>query len=243
MNGSTASLDSLLSGLMKSLSVLGLTRCGISVFPSLIHLMQVVKKLQGFNVGVGAQDVDQRNDGAVTSGVSATMLKDAGAKFVLVGHSERRRLFFDSDEVVARKFEQVKAVGLVPIVCVGETRREREEQRTIEVVSRQLKAVTSHVGAKGFDGAIIAYEPVWSIGSGESATPEQAEGAHAGLRESLARLDEGLSERTRILYGGSVTARNAGALFDKKNVDGALVGGASLDANSFADICRAAEES
>jgi triosephosphate isomerase len=171
------------------------------------------------------------------------MVKDAGCGFVLVGHSERRTLFADTDELVADKFEQCGRHGLVPIVCVGETLEEHRHDRTIEVVTRQLRAVTSRVGLLGFNGAIIAYEPVWAIGTGESAAPEQVEEVHAGLRKCLAVLDEGLSKRTRILYGGSVTADNAAALFEMKNVDGALVGGASLKANSFVEICKAAEES
>jgi triosephosphate isomerase len=152
-------------------------------------------------------------------------------------------LFADTDELVADKFEQCGLHELVPIVCVGETLEERRQERTIEVVTRQLRAVTSRVGLLGFDGAVIAYEPVWAIGTGESAAPEQAEEVHAGLRNCLAVLDEGLSKRTRILYGGSVTADNAVELFRMKNVDGALVGGASLKANSFVEICKAAEES
>jgi triosephosphate isomerase len=171
------------------------------------------------------------------------MVKDVGCGYALVGHSERRTLFADTDEVVADKVEQCGRQGLVPIVCVGETLKEHGEDRTIEVVTRQLRAVTSRVGLLGFDGAMIAYEPVWAIGTGESAAPAQAEEVHAGLRKCLAVLDEDLSKRTKILYGGSVTADNAAALFGMKNVDGALVGGASLKANSFVEICKAAEES
>jgi triosephosphate isomerase len=243
MNGNANSLDMLLDGVLGALSVLSLRRCSVLVFPSYVYLGQVTQKLRGSGIGVGSQDVDQRMRGAVTGGVSAAMVKDAGCRSVLVGHSERRTLFADTDEVVADKFEQCGFHGLVPIVCVGETLEERQQDRTLEVVTRQLKAVTSRVGLAGFDGAIIAYEPVWAIGTGESAVPEQAEEVHAGLRKCLAELDEDLSSRTRILYGGSVTASNAVALFGMKNVDGALVGGASLKANSFAEICKAAEES
>jgi triosephosphate isomerase len=243
MNGSAGSLDSLLESLLRELSLLALTRCSVLVFPSYVHLSQVAQKLRGSGVGVGSQDVDQRTQGAVTGGVSAAMVKDVGCRFVLVGHSERRTLFADTDELVADKFEQCGIHKLVPIICVGETLEERRQDRTIEVVTRQLRAVTSRVGLLGFDGAMIAYEPVWAIGTGESASPEQAEEVHAGLRKSLTGLDEGLSKRTRILYGGSVTADNAVALFGMENVDGALVGGASLKANSFAEICKAAEES
>ena len=243
MNGDAGSLDLLLDAVLSKLSVLALRRCSVLVFPSYVHLGQVARKLRGSSVGVGSQDVDQRTQGSVTGGVSAAMVKDAGCGFVLVGHSERRTLFADTDELVADKFEQCGRHGLVPIVCVGETLEEHRHDRTIEVVTRQLRAVTSRVGLLGFNGAIIAYEPVWAIGTGESAAPEQVEEVHAGLRKCLAVLDEGLSKRTRILYGGSVTADNAAALFGMKNVDGALVGGASLKANSFADICKAAEES
>jgi triosephosphate isomerase len=216
MNGDAGSLDVLLDALLGKLSALALRRCSVLVFPSYVYLGQAARKLQGSCVGVGSQDVDQRTQGAVTGGVSAAMVKDAGCGFVLVGHSERRTLFADTDELVADKFEQCGRHGLVPIVCVGETLEERRQERTIEVVTRQLRAVTSRVGLLGFDGAVIAYEPVW---------------------------DEGLSKRTRILYGGSVTADNAVELFRMKNVDGALVGGASLKANSFVEICKAAEES
>jgi triosephosphate isomerase (TIM) len=243
MNGDAASLDLLLDGVLNELSVLALKRCSVLVFPSYVYLDQVAQKLRGSIIGVGSQDVDQRAQGAVTGGVSAAMVKDAGCEFSLVGHSERRTLFSEPDELIADKFEQCASNGLVPIVCVGETLEERRQDRTMEVVTRQLRAVTSRVGLSGFDGAMVAYEPVWAIGTGESATPEQAEDVHAGLRKCLAELDEGLSSRTRILYGGSVTADNAVALFGKENVDGALVGGASLKANSFAEICKAAEES
>ncbi len=243
MNGDAASLDLLLDGVLGELSVLALQRCSVLVFPSYVYLSQVARKLQGSSIGIGSQDVDERMQGAVTGGVSAAMVKDAGCGFSLVGHSERRTLFAESDELVADKFEQCKLCGLVPIICVGETLEERRQDRTMEVVTRQLNAVTSRVGLEGFGGAMVAYEPVWAIGTGESATPEQAEDVHAGLRKCLAELDAGLSSRTRILYGGSVTADNAEALFGKENVDGVLVGGASLTANSFAEICKAAEES
>ena len=243
MNGNASSLALLLDDMLSELSVLALRRCSVLVFPSHVHLGQVAKKLRGSSVEVGSQDIDERTQGAVTGGVSAAMVKDAGCGFVLVGHSERRTLFAETDELVADKFEQCGFHGMVPIVCVGETLEERRQDRTMEVVTRQVRAVTSRVGLAGFDGAMIAYEPLWAIGTGESAAPEQAEEVHAGLRECVAELDEDLSSRTKILYGGSVSADNAAALFGMENVDGALVGGASLKANSFANICKAAEES
>ena len=242
MNGNADSLNLLLDGVLNELSALAPNRCSVLVFPPYVYLGQIAQKLQGSIVGVGAQDVDQRTQGAVTGGISAAMVKDAGCGFALVGHSERRTMFAETDELVTDKFEQCGSHGLVPIVCVGETLEERRQESTIEVVTRQLKAVISRVGPAGFDGAMIAYEPVWAIGTGESATPEQAEEVHAGLRKCLAKVDEDLANRTRILYGGSVTADNSVALFGMENVDGALVGGASLKANSFVEICKAAEE-
>ena len=243
MNGDADSIDLLLDGILGELATSALSRCGVLVFPSYIYLDRVAKKLRGSGIGVGSQDVDQRIQGAVTGGVSAVMVRDIGCEFAIVGHSERRRLFAESDGLVADKFEQCKSCGLVPIVCVGETLEERRQDQTLEVVTRQLEAVTSRLGPEGFEGAMVAYEPIWAIGTGESASPDQAEEVHAGLRRSLSKLDEGLSSRTRILYGGSVTPGNASALFGQENVDGALVGGASLKANSFVEICKAAEES
>lgn len=243
MNGDTASVDSLVGAILVESASLALQRCSLLVFPSYVHLAQVAAKLKGSAISVGAQDVDQRRAGAVTGGVSVQMVKDLGATHALVGHSERRTLFAEDDDMVARKFEECITGGVVPIVCVGETLAERKQNKTLEVVTRQLRAITDRVNSKRFGGAMIAYEPVWAIGTGESATPEQAEAVHFGLRQYLKNIDAQLSESIRILYGGSVTPENAKALFTQKNVDGALVGGASLKAKSFAEICKAGEES
>lgn len=242
MNGDTASIDHLLGELLAELDQSPVQHCKVLVFPSYIYLRQVAEKLSGSVVGVGAQDIDQREAGAVTGAVSAEMLKDVGCDYVLVGHSERRTLFGEDDQTVARKYVRALAGQLTPVVCVGETLEERQAGATLQVVTRQLQAVINLAGAEGIAAGLVAYEPVWAIGTGESATPEQAEEVHAGLRQCLAELDAGIANEMRILYGGSVTPENAQSLFANDNVDGALVGGASLKAKSFADICRAADE-
>lgn len=243
MNGTAASIEQLLTAMLLELESLALQRCRVLVFPSHVYLKLVSEKLCESGIGVGSQDVDQRIEGALTGSVSARMVSDVGCEYSIVGHSERRTLFGESDEVVADKFVRCTEQGLTPVICVGETLAERRQDQTLPVVTRQLTAVLGKVGLAGFRGAMVAYEPVWAIGTGESASPEQAEEVHLGLRQCLAELDDGLAGETRILYGGSVNAANAQALFAKENVDGALVGGASLKAKSFAEICKAAEES
>ena len=225
MNGDTASIKVLVDNMLEEFGSSDLRHCEVLVCPSFAYLRHVAELVDGQNIGVAGQDVDARQDGAVTGAVSAAMLKDVGCRLVIVGHSERRTLFSDSDELVATKFEQCLAHELIPILCVGETLEERESGKTLEVVTRQLGAVTERVGSKGFSNALLAYEPVWAIGTGKSATPEQAEEVHLSLRQFLAGVDEGISTSTRILYGGSVTSENAASLFEKENIDGALVGG------------------
>ena len=168
------------------------------------------------------------------------MLADVGCKFVLVGHSERRTLYGESDDEVARKTELALAAGLAPVVCVGETLAEREAERTEATVGRQIDAVTARLDDDGLARIVVAYEPVWAIGTGRTATPEQANAVHAFLRERVAAREPDVAAGLRILYGGSVKAENAASLFSEPDVDGGLVGGASLDAGQFVDICRAA---
>ena len=240
MNGSKVSISHLLSDIQRELAPLSLQQCRVLVFPSYPYLDAVAAQLKGTLIGVGAQDVEQRQEGAVTGGVSAGMVKDVGCEFAIVGHSERRTLFGESDTTVADKYEQCRAAGLTAIVCVGETLDEREQGQTLEVVRRQLEAVTDRAG-EAFAGSIVAYEPVWAIGTGRSATPDQAEEVHGYLRSCLGEMNAELADRTGILYGGSVTAENAQTLFEMDNIDGALVGGASLKADSFAKICEVAE--
>ncbi len=242
MNGDAAFIEALLAGIIEGLAAKPLQRCEMMVLPPAIFFESVVRQLNASPVSVGIQDVDQRDSGAVTGAISAKMAANQGAAAVLVGHSERRTLFADSDEIVAEKFLRCLEAGVTTIVCVGETLAEREAGKTLAVVARQLQAVVEAAGSKSLAGLMVAYEPVWAIGTGKNATPEQAEEVHRSLREHLAGIDENLAQETRILYGGSVTPDNAALLFEQENINGALVGGASLQAESFVDICRAAEE-
>ena len=193
-------------------------------------------------MGLGAQDLSEHSAGAFTGDVAAPMLRDVGCEWVLVGHSERRTLHGEGDQLVAAKISAALDAGLAPILCVGETLEERDGGRAEEVVSSQLASVVSQLGAVAMAGLVVAYEPVWAIGTGRTATPEQAELMHVCIRESLAGAGVAAGV-VRILYGGSVTAANAAALFAKPNIDGALVGGASLVAENFSSICVAAAAS
>ena len=206
--------------------------------PPFAHLSTVARRLGGRSVALGAQDLCERSDGASTGDVSAEMLVDVGCRFVIVGHSERRSLHAESDDGVARKHRRALDAGLIPILCLGESLEERESGSTSHVVGRQLRAVVELCGAEAVGRGVIAYEPVWAIGTGRTATPEVAQEVHAFIRSQLAAHDEDLARRTRILYGGSVKAANAGSLFAMPDVDGGLVGGASLDGDEFIKICR-----
>ena len=207
-------------------------RDGVDVilFPPAVYLSLAVERLESMQVGV--QDVHPEKSGAYTGEIAAEMAADLGARYVLVGHSERRRLFAETDDVVAAKYRAALRAGLVPVLCVGETLDERRQGREVEVVLSQLDAVLSGSMA---DGTVVAYEPVWAIGTGETATPAQAQAMHATIRGALRDPD------TRILYGGSVTAENARALFAEDDIDGGLVGGASLEPASFNAIIYAAD--
>lgn len=239
MNGDVAGNEVLVSDIRQKLSD-GI-RCEVIVFPAFAHLSQVVGLVGGSDIRVGSQDVDFREKGAVTGAVSAPMVRDLGCSHAIVGHSERRTLFTEDDETVSCKFESCLGAGLTPILCVGETLEERRADKTLEVVTRQLDAVLNRVGVEGMAKGLLAYEPVWAIGTGESATPGQAEEVHAVLRSRLAASDSELAENLKILYGGSVNADNAAELFANENVDGGLVGGAALQGESFVSICRAAD--
>jgi triosephosphate isomerase len=196
--------------------------------------------LEGGRIAVGAQDVCAQPPGALTGEVCAPMLKDVGCSHVIVGHSERRRWFHEDDALVARKFAAALEAGLTPLLCVGETLEEREGKQTEAVIARQLDAVIAMHGVGGFDRAIVAYEPVWAIGTGRTASPDQAQAVHAFLRDRIHAQDAKIARHLRILYGGSVKAGNAAELFSMPDVDGGLVGGASLSADEFQQICAAA---
>lgn len=208
--------------------------------PPSVYLWQVGRLLKGSSVRLGAQDACAEAIGAHTGEVSAAMLRDVGCSHAIVGHSERRAMYGDTDQLVARKFVAVQHEGLVPILCVGETLEEREQGRTAQVVLRQLEAVMSVTGAVGFLEAVLAYEPVWAIGTGHNATPGQAQDVHALLRARVTEKDARIGSCLRILYGGSVKAANAAELFAMPDVDGGLIGGAALNGAEFRRICEAA---
>lgn len=241
MNGTLASSRALLEAVVPALAPL--KRANFAVCAPFPHLAQAQQALRGSNVALGAQDVCQLDNGAYTGGVSAAMLADLGCRYVIVGHSERRAVFGESDELVALKYAAAIKHRLTPILCVGETLAERESGVTDKVAARQLDAVIRHCGAAALGQGVIAYEPVWAIGTGRNATPEQAQAVHEFIRGKLAAADRKLAEAVCILYGGSVKGANAAQLFAMPDVDGGLIGGASLMAEEFVAICRAAQTS
>lgn len=212
----------------------------LAVFPPFVHIAAVAEALEGSVVTVGGQDLCERAPGAHTGETAGEMLVDLGCRMVLVGHSERRALYGDSDARVAAKYARALEVGLTPVLCVGESLDEREGGRTEAVVDRQVDAVVARCGIDAIASGVIAYEPVWAIGTGRTATPEQAQAVHAHIRGRLAERGATVAAGVRILYGGSVKAANAASLLAMADVDGALVGGASLDAEEFINIATSA---
>ena len=237
MHGSRSGTAELIESLLAAMPD-GQAECAIC--PPFVYLTDAARVLRGSAVLLGAQDVCAEAQGAYTGEISGAMLRDVGCHFTLVGHSERRALYGESDELVARKFAAAQSQQLVPILCVGEVLAERESGRTHEVVGRQLDAVLQVVGEAAFARAVVAYEPVWAIGTGRTATPEQAQDVHSFIRGRLAARDASIGGSVRILYGGSVKAGNAAEIFGQPDVDGGLIGGASLKADEFAAIVAAA---
>jgi triosephosphate isomerase len=237
LNGSLGSNRQLLSALLREIPQQDATVCAVCVpYP---YLSQVQGLLQGSGMAWGAQDVSPYDQGAYTGEVSGPMLAEFGCRYAIVGHSERRTLFGDTDGLVAQKYAAAQRAKLTPIFCVGETLAEREGGKTEAVLARQLDALLAP-GAAAISGGVIAYEPVWAIGTGRTATSAQAQEAHAFLRERIAKQDAKVASRVPILYGGSVKGSNAAELFAMADVDGGLVGGASLVADDFVAIWRAA---
>ena len=238
LNGSLASNEALLAALLREIPRSGPAACAVCV-PS-PYLAQARSMLEGSGIGWGAQDVSRFDRGAYTGEVSGAMLADLGCRYAIVGHSERRTIFGEPDAVVAEKYAAARRARLTPIFCVGETLAEREGGRTESVLARQVDALLAACGVKELDGGVVAYEPVWAIGTGKTATSAQAEEAHAFIRSRIAAQDGAVAARLPILYGGSVKAANAAEIFAMPNVDGGLVGGASLVAEEFVAIWRAA---
>ncbi len=237
MHGSRAMVDELIGGVLQGIQ--SLEAVDVAVFPPAPYLGQVAALCGDSPLDWGAQTLNPHAEGAFTGEVSAAMILDHGCRYVLVGHSERRTLFGETDADVADRFVAARQAGLEPVLCVGETLEEREAGITEEVVARQVNAVLDRTGIEGFERAVLAYEPVWAIGTGLTASPEQAQAVHAFLRSTLTSLGDTIGGQIRILYGGSVKASNAAELFAQEDIDGALVGGASLTADGFVGICRA----
>jgi len=239
MNGSRERVRALVDGIQAGIG--SVERAEVAVCPPFVYIPQVAEQLAGSPIALGAQNVcDHAEEGAYTGEIAGSMLAELGCRYVIVGHSERRNLYGESDALVARRFAAARKAGLVPILCVGELLEERERGVTEAVVARQLDAVLELEGVEAFREAVIAYEPVWAIGTGHTATPEQAQEVHAFIRARLAERDAGVAEVARILYGGSVKGSNAADLFAQPDIDGGLIGGASLKADEFLTICRAA---
>ena len=238
MHGTRASVAELINGL-RNLALP--SDVDVAVFPPCLHINQVVDGLKGRPVMIGAQNsAVESMQGALTGEVAPSQLVDAGCSLVLVGHSERRQIMGEQDGMLIRKFAAAQASGLIPVLCVGETLEQREAGKTLDVVGRQLDSIIDELGVEVFAKAVIAYEPVWAIGTGLTASPQQAQDVHAAIRAQLAAKNSEVAQGVRLLYGGSVKAANAVELFGMPDIDGGLIGGASLNADEFGAICRAA---
>ena len=238
MNGSTAANIALVDGIIAGIPAAD--NVTMLVCPPFPYLGAVAEQLAGTALKLGAQNVSEHAAGAFTGETAATMLSDLGCEYVIVGHSERRAMMGDSSEIVAAKYCAALAEGLRPILCLGETLEEREAEKTTEIVSEQLEAVIEKAGIDSFAEAVVAYEPVWAIGTGLTATPQQAQDVHKHIRDVLAAKNEEVAGNVQILYDGSVKGDNAAGLLSMPDIDGGLIGGASLDAAGFLAIAEAA---
>ena len=238
MNGSRDSIKVLLNGIKAGMN--DVKNAEVAVCAPFIYIPETAALLEGTTIAWGGQNLSTEEKGAFTGEISAAMLLDFDCKYVIVGHSERRTLYGENDTLVAKKFAVAHKAGLIPILCIGETLAEREEGVTESVVARQLGAVIEEVGIQTLGEGVIAYEPVWAIGTGKTATPEQAQDVHAHIRGLLAEHDAGVAEKLRIQYGGSMNAGNAKELLAMDDIDGGLIGGASLKVEDFLAICTAA---
>lgn len=240
MNGDTASNTALVAGIVAGATdTNGVRLLLCAPFP---YLSAVAGGIAGSNVRLGAQNVSEHESGAFTGEISSSMLKDVGCDYVIVGHSERRAMYGESNEQVAAKFVAAQGAGLIPILCVGESLAEREAGTTERVIDEQLDAILDAAGIAAFETAVIAYEPVWAIGTGMTASPEQAQHVHGHIRGRLAQHDEALADKVQILYGGSMKGENAPGLLSMPDIDGGLIGGASLQAKDFLAIATAAPQ-
>jgi triosephosphate isomerase len=233
MNGTLASAESLAKGIIAGLN----TDIGdIAVCVPYVYLASVSESVKGSRLGLGSQNIADKASGAYTGEISATMLKEFNTQYALVGHSERRSYYGDTNESVAARFAQAQTQGIIPVLCVGETLEQREQDQTFAIIDEQLNAVIDLAGIASFNDAVIAYEPVWAIGTGKTATDEQAQEVHHYIRQFIAAKDQAIADKIQILYGGSAKPDNAKGLFAMPDIDGGLIGGASLDAESFLKI-------
>jgi triosephosphate isomerase len=247
MNGTSASHQSLLDAILASAG--DFSDIDVALFPPAVYIPQVQQTLTGTGIHWGTQNVSSYLNGPYTGEISAAMNHDFNCEFTLIGHSERRCLYDELDldqlvldQLVAEKYETAASSGLTPIICIGESPQEHDLGQTEEVVVRLLDTLIAHQGAKALSRTILAYEPVWAIGTGKSASPEWAQNVHQFMRERVAKHDKETAENLRILYGGSVKGNNAASLFSKPDIDGGLIGGASLIADEFVKICQAAAQ-
>jgi triosephosphate isomerase len=238
MHGRTAEVKQLLNAIKEGIAASNAAKENkVVVCPPSLFLAQAQQELEGSDIALGAQNAYPQEAGAFTGEIAFAMLAEFACSYVIIGHSERREIFAESDQFVAEKFIEAQKQGLTPILCVGETQEQREKGLTESVVLGQLQAVIDEAGITAIKQAVIAYEPIWAIGTGLTASPEQAQEVHAAIRSFLAELDQDVAENISILYGGSVKADNAEALFAQTDIDGGLIGGASLKADEFLTIC------
>jgi len=238
MNGSIAKNKTLLTAIINGVNNLHSSDCVVCVpYP---YLAQVQSLAENTNISWGAQNLSAMEDGALTGAVSANMLKDYGCKYVIIGHSERRLLSHETDDTAAARFNAAIKAGLIPIFCMGETKEERDADWTEYVVGRQLDSILRRYGVDAVAKAVLAYEPLWAVGTDNPATPEQAQKVHSFIRKRIARCDKKVAKNIRILYGGSLSPANVTALFAMPDIDGGVVGRCSLDAKAFVEICKAA---
>nr|VFJ50662.1 MAG: triosephosphate isomerase [Candidatus Kentron sp. FW]VFJ52944.1 MAG: triosephosphate isomerase [Candidatus Kentron sp. FW] len=237
MNGTIDSAKSLVTEIKAGLGQVKNTE--LAICPPFVYIPTVASIIEGTDIALGAQNLAKEDPGAFTGEVAAPMLTDIGCTYVIVGHSERRAYYGETDSLVAQKFVRAQKEGLIPIVCVGELLEEREAGETEKVVARQLDAVIDAAGVSALENSVIAYEPVWAIGTGKTATPDQAQDVHKFIRSRVSDKDASVAEKVRIQYGGSVNAGNAAELFAMPDIDGGLIGGASLKSADFLTICAA----
>ncbi len=237
MNGSSESVKELIAGIKEGMG--SVPNAEVVVCPPAVYIPRVSGVADGSAIKVGSQNICDEDKGAFTGEISGDMLKDIGCEYAIVGHSERRALYGESDELVAKRFAAARRNGIKPIFCIGETLEERESGITNDVCARQIDAVLELEGVEALADGVIAYEPVWAIGTGKVATPEQAQEVHAFIRGKIAALNSEVAEGLRILYGGSMNPGNAAELIGQPDIDGGLIGGASLKSEDFLNICKA----